>query len=286
MDKEIAKEVVKEIGKDVYADGAKPVVKPTGELIGLVPRAIKAALSPLEKWILNREYNIEETKKLLEKKLESIDPNLIEEPEPHIAVPAMQYISYCMDNDVLRDMYANLLANSMNKVVKNGVHPGFVEIIKQLSPDEAKIMRFISNKSPIPVIDLKRANKEKAEKEVIMNFSVIGGPAGCEDIIGIGKSFDNLLRLGLINRAQIFTSLVNKDVYKPLKEHPYIVSIAEEIQKQPEPYNVANFTESYLYITDFGKAFCNVCLNTVNTINMSQEFELNPKSEGDKNDQL
>ena len=129
---DVTTEVAKEIAKNVYNDAGKPVAKPTGELVGLIPRAIKAALSPLEKWILQREYNVAETKKLLEEKLQNTPPELIESPAPHIAVPAMQYISYCMDNEELREMYANLLANSMNKVVKDGVHPGFVEIIKQL----------------------------------------------------------------------------------------------------------------------------------------------------------
>lgn len=135
-------DAVKEVAKDAYVDGGRPVVKPTGELLGLVPRAIKAALAPVEKWVLQREYNIAETQRLLEEKLKNISPDQIEAPEAYIAVPALQNISYCMDNAELRDMYANLLANSMNKVVKNGVHPGFVEIIKQLSPDEAKILRL------------------------------------------------------------------------------------------------------------------------------------------------
>ena len=285
MDKEIAKEVVKEIGKDVYTDGAKPVVKPAGELLGLVPRAIKAALSPLEKWILNREYNIEETKKLLEKKLESIDPNLIEEPEPHIAVPAIQYISYCMDNEELRDMYANLLANSMNKVVKKGVHPGFVEIIKQLSPDEAKILKYFNHTDTIPVIDLRRENEKKQGVVEVNNFSDIGEKVGCEDIIGIGKSFDNLIRLGLIERAGAYRSLVNKDSYTSIKEHPYIRARIEEIKHNPEPYNKPSFTESYLYITDFGKAFCNICLNTAKTIKIQISLDLK-NNQGENNDQL
>ena len=82
---------------------------------------------------------------MLELKLEKVSPELIEAPEPYIAVPAVQYISYCMNNEELRNMYANLLANSMNKVVKDGVHPGFVEIIKQLSPDEAKFLKYMGN---------------------------------------------------------------------------------------------------------------------------------------------
>ena len=58
------KEVVKEIAKDVYNDAGKSIVKPTGELFGLVPRAIKAALAPVEKWVLQREYNLGSDKKV------------------------------------------------------------------------------------------------------------------------------------------------------------------------------------------------------------------------------
>ena len=93
---EITKEVVKEISKDVYDDIISPVARPTGAILGLVPRAIKAAPSPLEKWILQKEYNISEIQRLLEEKLKNVSPELIGTPEPYIAVPAIQYISYCM----------------------------------------------------------------------------------------------------------------------------------------------------------------------------------------------
>ena len=54
-DKSNKTDVLKEVVKDVYTDVGHPVAKPTGELVGLVPRAVKAALAPLEKWILQRE---------------------------------------------------------------------------------------------------------------------------------------------------------------------------------------------------------------------------------------
>ena len=46
---ECAKEVSKNIAKEAYQDGGKPVLKPTSELLGLIPRTIKAMLLPLEK---------------------------------------------------------------------------------------------------------------------------------------------------------------------------------------------------------------------------------------------
>lgn len=263
---DITKEVAKELAKDMYADGGKLIVKPTGELIGLVPRAIKAALAPVEKWILQREYNIEETRRLLEEKLKNVSPELIQPPEAHIAVPALQYISYCMDNEELRDMYANLLANSMNKVVKNGVHPGFVEIIKQLCPDEAKILRYLSTHITIPTITLRYENERGGGVNVIKNFSNVGELAQCENVFEMNKYFDNLIRLGLLESSQALSSLTDKTLYESLKNHRYIQPKVAEAVLQKSDFRKAKFEEGYMRLTDYGKSFCNICLSTTKVV--------------------
>lgn len=249
-----------EIVKEVYSDVAKPVVQPTGEIAGLIPRAVKAALAPLEKWILLREYNIAETKKLLEIKLENVSPELIEPPEAYVAIPAIQNLSYCMDNEELRDMYANLLANSMNKVVKNGVHPGFVEIIKQLSPDEAKILKLMAKKNTVPTVSLRYERENNEGIEVVSNYSDIGEQVDCEYPNKISTYFDNLLRLGLVRKADLYSSLVDKDVYKPLKESHFIVSNQNEEIIKGAGFHRARIIESFMSITDFGESFCEICL--------------------------
>lgn len=260
---DVTMEVTKEIAKDVYNDAGKPIAKPTGELLGLVPRAIKAALMPVEKWVIQREYNVEETKRLLEQKLKNLSPDLIETPEPYIAVPALQYISYCMDNNELRDMYANLLANSMNKVVKNGVHPGFVEIIKQLSPDEAKILKYMSNNHKvIPTISLKYEIRGKGGITIIENFSTVGEEAGCEFPYQIQKCFDNLCRLGLLYDAKGMASFTDKTKYEPLKNHKNIVPLATVESAKLYGNEMFHFDESIIRLTSFGESFCSICLET------------------------
>lgn len=262
---DITAEMAKEIAKEAYKDGGKPVVKPTGELVGLVPRAVKAALSPLEKWILQREYNVAETKKLLEEKLQNTPPELIESPAPHIAVPAMQYISYCMDNEELREMYANLLANSMNKVVKDGVHPGFVEIIKQLSPDEAKILRFFSYQVRVPTIGLKMNKTSGSHIVYVKEFSNVPELSACENKMESEKYFDNLVRLGLLERSSSGIFISNEIVYEPLKSHPYIKSKYESIKMSADKisdFKSVEYIKSYCELTSFGKSFCSVCLET------------------------
>ena len=262
---DVTTEVAKEIAKDVYNDAGKPIAKPTGELIGLLPRAIKAAFAHLEKWILQREYSVLETKKLLEEKLKDTPPELIESPEPHIAVPAMQYISYCMDNEELRDMYANLLANSMNKVVKNGVHPGFVEIIKQLSPDEAKIIRYLRAHRRIPTIGLKIDKTNSSHVIYIKEFSNVPELSMCENIYDSQKYIDNLVRLGLVERSSDGTYISNESVYEPLKNHPFIKNKYQNIEKQSaaiDNFSKIDYVKGYCELTSFGESFCSICLET------------------------
>lgn len=262
MSKEdVLSDVAKEIAKDVYTDAGRTVMKPTGELIAIVPRAIKAALLPLEQWILQREFNIEETRLLLEEKLKNVPPEQIQPPEPHVAVPALQYLSYCMDNEELRDMYANLLANSMNTVVKKGVHPGFVEIIKQLCPDEAKILRYFSTHTIIPTVTLRFEDQKGSGTEIVTHFSNVGELAKCEEPFAFKVYFDNLIRLGLLEASPQFASMTDKSLYEPLKNHPALHGSGLDILMQGIGKNRARFTEGYMRLTHFGQKFCDVCVS-------------------------
>ena len=264
---EMMKEVAKEVAKDVYEDVGRPVAKPTGELVGLVPRAIKAALAPVEKWVLQREYNVAETKKLLEEKLQGTPPELIQAPEAHIAVPALQYISYCMDNEELRDMYANLLANSMNEVVKNGVHPSFVEIIKQLSPDEAKFWKYVKNHPRIPTISLRYENTDhgKGGITIVKEFTNVPKLAKCEQIYSGEQYIDNLVRLGLLDR-DLDKSFIDKSMYAPLKNDPEFAQLNDDALAKHKGYDKCTVQEHIVRLTAFGQKFCNICLSTTKVV--------------------
>lgn len=254
----------KELAKEIYKDLVHPAAQSTGELVALVPRAIKVALQPLEKWILEREYNLAETQKLLEEKLKNVKPENITSPEAYVAVPALQYISYCMDNDELRDMYANLLANSMNKVVKNGVHPAFVEIIRQLSPDEAKILKVIMIKEAVPTVTLRAEDLTGEGRDIIRDFSNIEESSHCENPAAFNQYLDNLIRLGLVKHAEMHQILIAEEQYQQLENHIKFSSIKDIIPSIDANHPIPKIERSYINMTEFGKAFCKICLGNSN----------------------
>lgn len=85
------------------------------------------------------------------------------EPEAYVAVPAIQAISYSMNSEELRNLYANLLAKAMNSDTKDMVHPSFVEIIKQMSPIDALVLNEITQSNYFPLVNLSIKQYESLE---------------------------------------------------------------------------------------------------------------------------
>ena len=205
-----------------------------------------------------KEDVIDELNQIVIEKLKNTPPQNIVSPSPRIAVPAIQNATLTEETPV-RELYAELLAKSMNTTTKNGVHPGFVEIIKQLCSDEAKILRYLKTHSTIPTITIRYENDQEEGIDIIKKFSNIGFTCGCERPFYIGQYFDNLIRLGLVNDADAMSSLINKELYEPLKKHPYVLELLEKASNTPN-YNKGKIKESYIELTDYGIAFCNSCI--------------------------
>ena len=156
---------------------------------------------------------------------QKVDVDKIVPPEPYIAVPAIQALSYSMNSNDLRSMYANLLATSMNADKKWNVHPSFVEVIKQLSPDEAKILKSLT-KDSYPIIDLRLVNPNGSFKVIVRNYTDVADEIS-EHPNKIFSYLDNLKRLELIE-IPVGMRIANESAYKHLEEHSEIKKIHDK----------------------------------------------------------
>lgn len=217
-----------------------------------------------------REEALNDVRQMITRKLQGLPAESIVSPSPRIVVPALQNASLTEEVEI-REFYANLLASAMNKVVRNNVHPGFVEIIKQLCPDEAKIMEYIYDHDTIPTITLRFVEDDGGGIDVVKNFSNIGELTKCEQPFEINKYFDNLIRLGLLENPGELASLTNKVLYEPLKRHRFLVSKANELDQYRPRFTKTEMQESYVCLSDYGKAFCSICLNRVEVVAARQD---------------
>lgn len=148
------------LGK-TYDDLIHPVLQPTGEVLGFLPRSLRCLLQGWEKWIINGEESIRLTSETIKKKIEAIPEERLTEPEPYVVVPAIQQLGYSHSSEELRELYANLIVSSMDIDKKEFVHPAFVDILKKLTPDEARIIEYLKNQNYIHYIDIRGYSPDK-----------------------------------------------------------------------------------------------------------------------------
>lgn len=250
---ELAKEAISTVAKSTYDDVAHPTLHAIGSLIGLPWQAVDAALTPAKIWIAEKKYNYERTLKLLSEKMQTVDPEKITIPENYVAVPALQQLAYCYDSEELRDMYANLIAASMNTDTKWNVHPAYVDIIKQLTPDEAKLIKLFQSKELWPVVHAKMYMKDgKSYNDVAYNHSELG--AYCECPQAVYSYLNNLNRLGIVD-INYSTYCTYEGAYDNLDRQ--FQAQRDEWEKTGCKFKIEH---GIIELTSFGRSFAKTCI--------------------------
>ncbi|MDO4275905.1 MAG: DUF4393 domain-containing protein [Eubacteriales bacterium] len=240
-----------------YKDAIHPSAKELGKTLSLVPRLVNTIISPLEKYIYTKECNIQYTKDLIAEKIKNQNPESLVAPEPYVAVPALNAISYSMDNDQLRDMYANLLAKSMIKGTRSLVHPSFVECIKQMSPLDAKLFHHLAHTEFTGLIDLIAVEEYDKELGMYSSYEILETNISGLDLSDHqlqSASFNLLERLAFIKISQ--DVLADKYCYSRIllsREYKHLAKLHSHLRTENQ--------EKLFNITDFGKLFIKICLD-------------------------
>ena len=258
LQQEITKQVVDKTVGNVYTDLVQPTAKSLGSILNFLPGIIAAYLTKCQDWLINGKKSIELTAQAVQEKIQNIPEEKLTEPEANIAIPAIQQLSYCYDCEELRKMYANLLVTSMNIDTKSSAHPAFVDIIKQLTPDEAKLLGKIVYQPPIfyPLIDVNfHIGNSQGLLPMIKNFSDLAYGV-CEYPNNIAAYLENLNRLGIIEISN--TKWINDDSkYEQLQNHPVVKTAVKDSIKNGAKIN---YSKKLFNVTSFGINFMKSCI--------------------------
>ncbi len=242
----------------VYQDAIQPSAKEVSKGLLVVAKAVNAALIPVEGFIWGMEAIRDFVSERVTKKLQNVPPEDIQPPKSHIGVPAIEALRYTGEEKDLADLYANLLATAMDRKTAYSAHPGFVDIIKNMAPDEARIMRFLSANVFYPLINIKSVNNADSSFTVqFRHISLLGLDAQCQHPPLASSYIDNLERLGLIEVSES-SRMQNEDVYKRIEDFPQIKAIVEDMRKNTE--RRTELEKIRMQVTDLGKQFIGSCV--------------------------
>jgi hypothetical protein len=243
---------------EIYRDVAKPAASEVGHTLGGV---VRLALSPLNAlvWGYKRIETWLETK--IEEKLAGVPKERIVSPPLMIAGPVVQALPFAAHDDELREMFANLLATAMDSATQRRAHPSFVDVIRQITSDEAKVLRkFVSNERQ-PVVDLMYTLKNSGGTlPGIRTFALTGFNAGCARPDDINVYFDNLHRLGILAWSPFGSFLVLREDHYPQLENHEIMSAAKKRLEANPLVERTYFDRKYVEVTEYGREFIAACV--------------------------
>lgn len=257
-----AKNGIALIGEVIKAAGDSPQVKEAAGNLGktavTLTKAINNVLVPLA--AINfafdkaRAYFSGKFQQEMAEKAEAIPLEHIVEPKASIAGPTLQGLAFSHEEPNLKEMYLNLLATSMDGRISANAHPAFVEIIKQLDSDDARLVRgTLQSAAAIPIVQVHRklaAGGYNVLVQHLLNLtnSVTSQPA--EDP-RLPAMIDNWIRLGLVEVA--YDKHLNDPAhYAWVEQRPEFVRLKGAPQEEGASIT---FQKGLLTRTELGKRF-------------------------------
>jgi Abortive infection alpha len=241
----------------VYQDVLQPAFREVGTGLQTIAKTIHIALAPISVLVWGYDEIKEFVSTRVAEKLKDVPPDrILQTPDSHVVGPALEALRFTGPQEHLRELYANLLATSLDADTANKAHPAFVEIINSMTPDEARIMGLFAIEQTLPFIDvLEHVDKDKPGYVVTFaTFSFIGKVAGCMHKKLTPSYLDNLIRLGLLEAPRGMW-LTAPNVYEPLEE------LFSQSQTDADARNArVSFKRRIVRLTSLGVQFCNACV--------------------------
>jgi hypothetical protein len=191
---------------EVYKDALQPAAKEVGSALG---RAVRIALSPVRALAWSWERAESWLEEAVNKRLEdqAAAPGDVVSPTPQLAAGIIRGVQAAgpEPDPTLRELFANLLTTAMQRDRAAYAHPAFAEILSQLTPDEAKMLRAVGRRTPGPlVVSVDVVTVEgliPMQPEIAFSGEVLVSEGELAHPELLESYFDNLVRLGLVKRA-------------------------------------------------------------------------------------
>jgi hypothetical protein len=242
--------------KELYVDLLRPASQEMGSNLVAVAKLVTAALLPLHAAVWGLDRVRDWLSMALVKRLANVPPENIQQPPAYLAGQVLLQLPFCVDQDHLRERYADLLAAAMNREQVSSVHASFAHVISQMSPDEALLLGYLRPESGKFSIQETWENDHCIEGDSIpVQFRALCERVGVSNISLSDVYFENLLRLGIFREA----------LYTEGRYHP-----AGHNRHGTYEASIANGGTRVVDFGEFGERFLATCVRTVTPVPASK----------------
>jgi hypothetical protein len=253
-----AGEAAKGLAVPMYQDVLQPAAREVGKGLQTVAKTVHVALAPVAGLVWGYERITDYLDRRLTEKLAATPQERISTPPANVAGPALEALRFAGEEEDLREMYASLLASAMDTKTASNAHPAFVEIIKQLTPDEARILRHLSDGRHRPIINIRSDFEDGTGGVVVARYvTMIDEHAELATPALTPSYLDNLVRLGLIE-IPVNSHLTLPGVYDELENQENVKTLRHQIDKTEG--RRSSVVRTFAALTSLGQQFIGSCV--------------------------
>lgn len=244
----------------IYQDAVQPAAKQIGQSLETVTKTVNIALAPIKALVWGYEKIEEFILTRVSEKLKNVPAGNITTPPPQVAGPAVEALKYTGHDSNLRELYANLLATAMDKETIHKAHPGFVEIIKNMTSDEAILIQAFATQDTYPLIDVqaKYTDGNKGYTVFYSNYGHLHKKVKIQRPDLIPTYLNNFCRLGILEIPS-GKHMIAPNTYEPLETDSELTSLKQQIDNYGD--RKVSFERKVIMTTAFGKLFVQNVVN-------------------------
>ena len=197
------------------------------------------------------QYNIElnKFKEELTASLDKVPEENRQEPSSHIVLSSLEEAKFCVEEEELRELFVSLLTSATDST--KTVHPSFASIIRQMSPNDAFLIREFKRIYKYPLCNIKYVDSKGYFRVLFKNLVLIGRGTEHERSVSVSS----LIRLGLLETPH------GEFINDPPQYAPFKRTTAYLSQLAIYPANQLQIEELKIQLTPLGRLFLECCVS-------------------------
>lgn len=176
---------------------------------------------------------------------------------PQIGIPIVEKLNYTTNDEIVA-LFITLLASASDKERVNTARPAFVNIIERLTPDEARIIKYLKGKDEIQHCNfIGYENKNVVFVAIQEHMTLLPFELDLNFPQNVNAYLSNLTSMGILI-DMVGNYKADQLIYdKIIQKYNY-----EEYERELVPSNFESLSikRGYYKITDFGRLFIKACI--------------------------
>ena len=262
MNEETKSIVVKFELPQVINDALKPLANSIGNTLSFGWDGMTMGIATwYGKKKIEHDHNLEIYKNEIQKNIETIPEENLQESKMNILGPALEASKFYFEEPQYREMFAKLIASSFDNRKNNVIHPFFIEAIKQMKPLDAYLISLFKKNHNLPIV----AYKFRKKKGYSIDYPYVFLEEEKQTNVDyFSASIINLQRLGFIS-VNFGEWFIDESKYEIFRNNIFYQSKSQQISiliKNDPSSEIQEYTfdKGMMRLTPLGKNFLDICI--------------------------